>query len=881
MGKRHRQSGLTAVIEALECRRFLSVDVLAYRGGTSSTGVNASETQLTPANVNTSDFGKLYSTTLDGQVYAQPLVETGVTIAKGVNTAAGAAGVHDVVFVATENDSLYAIDANSSGGAILWQRSFLSTANIGGDQNNTLGATSIGVVTSADVGSTDISPSIGITGTPVIDPTTNILYVCVATREIIGGATYFVQRLHAINISDGADAAIPYLIGATTNGNTNNTQIYVYGSGDGAVTDPYNSTGKPVVQFNALTQGQRPGLSLVDGKVYVAWASHGDNGPYHGWVVAWDVSHIATTGFKLAGVLNTSPNNGGAGIWESGDSLAFEPDGSAFYFVTGNGDDADPAPTLGSNGLPTNAEYDDAVVKVVADPASTPTSENPNGWGMKVADFFIPYDAVALNVGDLDFGSGGILLLPAAAGIAAHANLMIVGGKDGRVFVLDRDSLGGYNSVNDSVVNSVPDGSGNDTAPIVVNGDLSTAAYFNGEIYLVTGYSGSAYAFTLGPTGTLAMNSQTSASDFGDLPGSIVVSADGGGNGIAWIMDRNTNEIHAYATANLATELWNSGQAPGDAVGSVVKFAVPTIANGQVYVGSSDGLVVYGQRVTAVPEAPVLTAADASASAINLAWTDSSPASGAAGGYAIEESIDGVKFTQVATAAAGQSSLVIRGLAGRTTYYFRIRGFNAAGDSAYSNLAHSTTSVLPAPWSDADIGSPTLAGSASLHRSTWVVAGGGDDIWGSADQFHFVSQDVSGNRTMVACVTAIAAADPWAKAGVMFRADADAGSAFVDVVATAGSGVSFQWRSGIGAAAASINLSGVPAPTAAKPLWLKLVKTRNRYQGYYSSDGVAWKLIGSTRMSALPSSAFLAGLAVTAHDNSALNIARFANVALA
>src|SRR5205085_1124461 len=220
----------------------------------------------------------------------------------GVNTRAGAAGVHDVVFAGTEHDSLYAIDAGPAGGAVLWQRTFLDASNPTGDINNTLTATAISAVPSADLGAADISPEVGITGTPVIDPATNLLYLVAKTEETIGGLAHYVQRLHAINIGDGTDAAAPVLIGDTTNGNTNNTQIYVYGSGDGRVTDPYNGTGKQVVQFNALREHQRGALNLVNNQVYVEWASHGDNGPYHGWVAVWDVTNVKSSGFLMKGI---------------------------------------------------------------------------------------------------------------------------------------------------------------------------------------------------------------------------------------------------------------------------------------------------------------------------------------------------------------------------------------------------------------------------------------------------------------------------------------------------------------------------------------------------------------------------------------------------
>ena len=241
-------------------------------------------------------FGKLYSTPVDGQLVAQPLVLTNVTI-----TGANAGTYASVAFVATENDSLYAV--NSATGAILWQRGFLDTTN----SNDFLpGASSVTTLGQADMGSTDILPSIGITGTPVIDPSTNTLYVDVKTKETVGATVHYVQRLHAMNIANGADRVASFVIGDTTGGNTNTTPIYVVGSGDGSVGG--------VVQFNALREANRPALSLVNGMVYVEWASHGDQRPYHGWVAAWNVSNLQANGMVLAGVLNTDPNGSGTGM---------------------------------------------------------------------------------------------------------------------------------------------------------------------------------------------------------------------------------------------------------------------------------------------------------------------------------------------------------------------------------------------------------------------------------------------------------------------------------------------------------------------------------------------------------------------------------------
>jgi fibronectin type 3 domain-containing protein len=731
-------------LEMLESRLAPSTtNVLTFHNDIASTGLNSTETVLAPTNVQVGSFGKLFTTSVDGQVYAEPLIDTGVTIAAGVNTKPGAAGVHDVVFVATQHDTLYAIDASQTGGAVLWQRTFLDTTNPGGnmpggDINNTLNASAISSVPSGDTNTGDITPEVGITGTPVIDPSTNLLYVVVKTKETFGGTSNYVQRLHAINIADGTDAASPAQIGYTNNGNTNSTSIYVYGSGDGHVTDPYNSTGKQVVQFNALREAQRGALNLVNNQVYVEWASHGDNGPYHGWVVEWNVANVKTTGFAMTGVLCTSPNNGLSGIWQGSGRLAFEADGSAFYFETGNGSGG--APTLNANGFPTNANYNEALVKVVADPTTTATNQNPNGWGLKVADYFIPYNVAALDNADSDFGSGAPLLLPDSAGIPGHPHLMVASGKEGKIYVIDRDNLGKFNSTNDNVLNAVPNGSGNNTPPVQLGGSLSTAAFFNGHIYWVSGYSSYSYAYVINSNGTLSVTSQTAINNFGYLPGSVVVSANGTTNGIAWVMDRNLNEIHAYDATTLATELWNSSQKPGggDNLGAVNKFAVATVANGKVYVGTSNSLVVYGlvNPPTAVPNAPVLSATALSGSSVNLTWTDSTLAPNTATIYKIEQSTDNVNFTQVTTAPAGATSIAIGGLTSLTTYYFRIRGFNALGNSNYSNTANATTTSQGPllEFSGGFTGSASLLtynGSAAINGSKAELTNGGSSEAGS------------------------------------------------------------------------------------------------------------------------------------------------------
>ena len=262
-------------------------NVLTQHNDIARTGMNTNETILTPANVNTATFGKLFSTAVDGYVYAQPLYMPGVTMGAGTPQAGT---VHNVVFIATEHDSVYAFDADTNGGANanpLWQITLLDAAH-----GATAGAST---VPNGDVSSTDITPEIGITSTPVIDPTTNTMYVVGKTLE----NGNYVQRLHALNITTGAEK----FNGPTT------LQASVPGTGNG-------SSGG-VLTFDSLWENQRAGLLLLNGIVYIGFGAHGDNGPWHGWVLAYNASTLQQTSAYC-----TSPNGIGAGVWMSGSGLA-------------------------------------------------------------------------------------------------------------------------------------------------------------------------------------------------------------------------------------------------------------------------------------------------------------------------------------------------------------------------------------------------------------------------------------------------------------------------------------------------------------------------------------------------------------------------------
>jgi uncharacterized protein (TIGR03437 family) len=508
------------------------VNVLTYHNDLSRTGQNLGETILTPASLQAGEFGQLFSRPVDGQVYGQPLYMWGLNVA--------GKGVHNVVFIVTEHDSVYAFDADNNTGANrapLWQASFINPA---------AGVTS---VSAAILECADIAPEVGITSTPVIDPNTGTLYVVAMTLEDFGQT--YVHRLHALDVATGAERpGSPVEIAAS-----------VPGTGDGNTT----------VTFKPWLYKQRAGLLLLNGVVYTAWASHCDSGNYHGWLIGYDATTLQRTAVYIS-----TPNWEAGSIWQSGAAPAADANGN-IYIVTGNGTfDAERG----------GVDLGDTVIKLAA------TN------GLSVADYFTPFNADLLAIKDLDLGSSGALLLPDSAGTPQHPHLLVTAGKEGRIYMIDRDRMGTFSPESDGqIVQSLPASIG----PL-----YGIPAYFNNTVFF--GAKNDALkAFTI----SNGMLPQTPSSEStGPIPylGSVPsISASGWRNGIVWTIQPDA--LYAFDAANLANELYHGS------FGSYVKFSTPTIANGKVYVGTENAVAVFG-LLTSPRISAILNSAGSSTAAV-------------------------------------------------------------------------------------------------------------------------------------------------------------------------------------------------------------------------------------------------------------------------
>ena len=491
-----------------------STSVLTYHNDNGRTGQYPAETTLTPSSVNSRTFGKKFAQPVDGYVYAQPLFVPRLAI--GGKT-------HDVVFVVTEANSVYAFDANTSTPA-LWH------TNVG---------TSLSCSDLNDCG--DLVPGAGITGTPVIDASTETMYLVALSKDSAG----FHHRLHAIDLASGADKF--------------GGPVDVSPSVPGTGANSRNGT----VAFDPKTHYQRPALLLTGGVVYVAMGGNAESdSDNHGWIVGYATSNLTPTM-----TFCTSPNADWSAIWQSGGGLASDSAGYV-YAETANGTfDVDTG----------GVDYGDSALKL-----------DSSG---KVIDYFTPYNQAALSSADIDFGSANPLILPDQTGSASHE--LLASGKPGILYVIDRDRMGHFQKGSDSqILQSVaafPNTSG------ITNGIFTSPAYWNGNVY-VSGIGAGVQAFAFSG-GKLSKSPTSQTAQTFSFPGATVsVSSNGATAGIVWVLDGGGGALYAYDATNLASELYDTGQASGgrDTPGPTVKFAVPTVANGHAYVGTQTELDVYG-----------------------------------------------------------------------------------------------------------------------------------------------------------------------------------------------------------------------------------------------------------------------------------------------
>jgi Legume lectin domain/Chitobiase/beta-hexosaminidase C-terminal domain len=545
------RGALLACASLLVCAAgALAQNVITEHYDNARTGLNPNETILSTSNVNTTSFGKLFSQSVDGQIYAQPLYMAGITIS--------GKGTHNVIFVATENDSVYAFDADNNGGgnaSPLWKVSLLDGAH-----GAASGATP---VPQPDISSTDIQPILGITGTPVIDPSTNTMYVVSKTKE--NGS--YPQRLHALDITSGAEKfGGPVTISASVSGNGN-------GSSGGTLN------------FDTKWENNRAGLLLLNGFVYIAFAAHGDNGPWHGWILSYNAATLAQKSAWCA-----SSNGIGAGIWMGGAGIAADtnnPTGSSpggrLFVATGNG-------TFDAKTPYTNSmDYGDSIVRL-----------NLNNGVMTVSDDFTPLNQSTLNSTDRDLAAGGVLLLPDQSS-GGHTHLLVQSGKEGRISLVDRDNMGGYNTSTDNIVQEIPvNNSGQTNQNFQMGGLWGMAGYGNNTVYL-WGTADKLKSFPLTNGKLSSTPSQTGAQSAGFPSPTPVITANGNSSPIVWTVQTDTYNsngsayLRAHDATNITTTLYSSlTNAARDTPGGAVKFVVPIVSNGKVYVGTTNSLAVYG-----------------------------------------------------------------------------------------------------------------------------------------------------------------------------------------------------------------------------------------------------------------------------------------------
>jgi len=497
-------------------------DVTTYHNDVARTGQNIAESKLTQANVNSTTFGLLRNLSVDGKVDAEPLYLSQLSLA-------GTA--HNVVFIATEHDSVYAFDADT--GAQLWRVSLLGS----------------GETTSDNRGCGQVSPEIGITSTPVIDRSAGAHGILYAVAMSQNGSTYF-QRLHALDVTTGAELE----------GGPVAVQATYPGTGD-------NSSSGQVV-FDPKQYKERAALLLLNGVIYTSWASHCDFSPYTAWVMGYNQTTLSQTS-----VLNLTPNGHAGSIWQSGGGMAADPQGN-IYLLMANGTFET---TLDVNGFPNQQDYGNGFVKL-----------STTGGNLKVADYFDMSNTVSESGIDADLGSGGPMVLPDLNfGTAGILNLAVGAGKDGNIYVVNRNNMGKFSPTANNVYQEL--------SGALPSGVWGVPAYFNNTVYYCDQNSTlKSFSILNGKLSTAPGHTGASFTYPGVLPS---VSANGASNGIVWVIENTaTAVLHAYVASDLAQELFNSNQASAGRYhfGAGNKFITPMIADGKVFAATTNSVAVFG-----------------------------------------------------------------------------------------------------------------------------------------------------------------------------------------------------------------------------------------------------------------------------------------------
>jgi hypothetical protein len=515
---------ITSTTATLTVAAANSLNVTTYQYDNTRAGANTEETTLTPTNVNSAMFGKIGFFPVDGLVDAQPLYLSQVAIPNK--------GTHNVIYAVTENDSVYAYEADA--GNILWQVSLLGSGETPSDNR----------------GCTQITPEIGVTSTPVIDITQGphgTLYTVAMSKD---GSGNYIQRVHALDVATGAELfSGPVVVQATY-------------PGTGA-----NSSNGNVI-FDPAQYKERAGLTLSNGVVYTTWASHCDAYPYTGWIIGYDESTLAQTQ-----VLNVTPNGSLGAIWMAGAAPAVDADGF-IYFLDANGTFDT---TLNANGFPDKGDFGNAFIKLST--AGT----------LSVADYFTMSNTVAESNADEDFGSGGAVVLLDVLDNGGNLHQLAVGaGKDAVIYVVDRNLMGGFNPTSDNIYQEV--------SGLLAKGVFAKPAYFNGTIYYgAIGDNIRAVPISNAKLSTTA-SSLTSESFIypGSTP--TVSASGTSNAILWAVENTSPAVLHAYDATNLATEFYNTNQAASnrDHFGNGNKFMVPIVVNGKVFVGTPTGVAVFG-----------------------------------------------------------------------------------------------------------------------------------------------------------------------------------------------------------------------------------------------------------------------------------------------